>query len=179
MKGSQTWQCAVLCWRERNSYARSGVTTEGEIHLLSDQNQWAHLEYVQWNRTHTSEDHGNEGSFFVRDWNNFFCLYNHSPACLGMAFPSFLVKQLYHCDSVVISRLWEQGIPREGEDDCWVGYAGPEAKGSNLTTGLTLLWARNPFRGNFKHWQVSRKEASKQINQGKEILLPNWQKESW
>ena len=37
--------------------------------------------------------------------------------------------------------------------------AGPEAKGSNPTTGLTLLWARNPFRGNFNHWQVSRKEA--------------------
>jgi hypothetical protein len=35
----------------------------------------------------------------------------------------------------------------------------PEAKGSNSTTGLTLLWARNPFRGNFNHWQVSRKEA--------------------
>jgi len=26
------------------------------------------------------------------------------------------------------------------------------------TTGLTLLWARNPFGGNFNHWQVSRKE---------------------
>ena len=25
------------------------------------------------------------------------------PACLGMAFPSFLAKQLYRCDSVVIS----------------------------------------------------------------------------
>ena len=25
------------------------------------------------------------------------------PACLGMAFPPFLVKQLYRCDSVVIS----------------------------------------------------------------------------
>jgi hypothetical protein len=33
------------------------------------------------------------------------------------------------------------------------------AKGSNPTTGLTLLWARNPFRGNFNHWQVSGKEA--------------------
>ena len=30
--------------------------------------------------------------------------------------------------------------------------SGPEAKGSNPTTGLTLLWARNPFRGNFNHW---------------------------
>ena len=38
-------------------------------------------------------------------------------------------------------------------------HAGPESKGSNPTAGLTLLWARNPFRGNFNHWQVSRKEA--------------------
>jgi len=37
--------------------------------------------------------------------------------------------------------------------------AGPEAKGSNPTTGLTLPWARNPFRGNFNHWEVSWKEA--------------------
>ena len=37
-------------------------------------------------------------------------------------------------------------------------HAGPEAKGSNPTTGLTLLWAGNPFRGNFNHWQVSQKE---------------------
>jgi len=36
-------------------------------------------------------------------------------------------------------------------------HAGPEAKGSNLTVGLKLLWARNPFGGNFNHWQVSRK----------------------
>ena len=38
-------------------------------------------------------------------------------------------------------------------------HAGPEAKGSNPTTGLTLLWARNPFRGNFNPCQVSPKEA--------------------
>jgi len=38
-------------------------------------------------------------------------------------------------------------------------HAGPEAKGSNPTAGLTLLWARNPFRENFNHWQVSRKET--------------------
>jgi len=36
-------------------------------------------------------------------------------------------------------------------------HAGPEAKGSNPITGLTLLWARNTFRGNFNHWQVSLK----------------------
>jgi hypothetical protein len=40
-----------------------------------------------------------------------------------------------------------------------VYYAGPEAEGGNPTAGLTLLWARNPFRGNFNHWQVSRKQA--------------------
>jgi len=38
-------------------------------------------------------------------------------------------------------------------------HAGPEAKGSNPTGGLALLWARNPFRANFNHWQVSRKEV--------------------
>ena len=38
-------------------------------------------------------------------------------------------------------------------------YAGPKVKGSNPITGLTLLWARNPFRGNFNQWQVSRREA--------------------
>jgi len=38
-------------------------------------------------------------------------------------------------------------------------HAGPETKGSNPTTGLNLLWARNPFMGNFNHWQVSQKGA--------------------
>jgi len=38
-------------------------------------------------------------------------------------------------------------------------HAGPEANGSNPTNGLTLLWAPNPFRGNFNNWQVSWKEA--------------------
>ena len=42
-------------------------------------------------------------------------------------------------------------------------HAGPEAKGSNPTTGLTLLWARDPFRGSFNHWQVSWKEAGKKV----------------
>jgi hypothetical protein len=50
--------------------------------------------------------------------------------------------------------------------------AGSKAKGSNSITGLTLLWARNPFRGNFNYWQVSQKEAG-------QTLLPDWQKESW
>ena len=38
-------------------------------------------------------------------------------------------------------------------------HAGAVAKGSNPTAGLTPLWARNPLRGNFNHWQVSWKEA--------------------
>jgi len=29
-------------------------------------------------------------------------------------------------------------------------HAGPEAKGSNPTAGLVLLWARNPFRENLR-----------------------------
>jgi len=31
------------------------------------------------------------------------------PACLGMAFPQFMVKQLYLCDSVVISSFVRTG----------------------------------------------------------------------
>jgi hypothetical protein len=42
-------------------------------------------------------------------------------------------------------------------------HAGPEAEGSNPTAGLTLLWARNPFRRNFNHWQVSQKEAGQNV----------------
>ena len=37
-------------------------------------------------------------------------------------------------------------------------HAGPEAKGSNPTAGLTFLCARNSLRGHFNHWKVSRKE---------------------
>jgi len=36
--------------------------------------------------------------------------------------------------------------------------ADTEAKGSNPTTGITLLWARNPFRRHFNQQQVPRKE---------------------
>jgi len=48
-------------------------------------------------------------------------------------------------------------------------HAGPEAKDSNPTTGLTLLWARNPFRGNFSNWQVSRKEALRETGTGQQV----------
>jgi hypothetical protein len=55
-------------------------------------------------------------------------------------------------------------------------HASPEAKGSNPTTGLTLLWVRNPFRGNFNYWQVSQEQAGQ--NSRKIKQFPNWQKES-
>jgi hypothetical protein len=38
-------------------------------------------------------------------------------------------------------------------------HACPGAKDSNPTDGLTLLWARNPFRGKSNYWQVSKDEA--------------------
>ena len=38
-------------------------------------------------------------------------------------------------------------------------HADPKAKGSNPTTGITRLWVRNTFRGNFNDWQVLREEA--------------------
>ena len=53
------------------------------------------------------------------------------------------VTAVYNC----FTRNGENAIPK---------HAGPEAKGSNPTTGYTLLWACNPFRGNFNHWQASR-----------------------
>ena len=71
-----------------------------------------------------------------------------------------------------VSRSLFKGLPwflLPGGEQCFITlgnllrailkHTGPESKGSNPTTGLTLLWARNPFRGNFNHWQVSRKEA--------------------
>jgi len=44
-----------------------------------------------------------------------------------------------------------------------VFHSSPEAKGSNPTTGLSLLWARNPFRGNFNHWQFKPSKCVKQL----------------
>jgi hypothetical protein len=42
-------------------------------------------------------------------------------------------------------------------------HAGSEDKGGNPTAGLNLLWARNTLEENFKHWQVSQKEAEQII----------------
>jgi len=57
-------------------------------------------------------------------------------------------SQRYNC----FTRNGENAIPK---------HAGPEVKGSNPTTGLTLLWAGNPFRGNFNHWQVQGKKPDR------------------
>ena len=40
-------------------------------------------------------------------------------------------------------------------------HAGPEAKGSNPTAGLTLLWVRNLFRGNFDHCKSHGKKPDR------------------
>jgi len=37
-------------------------------------------------------------------------------------------------------------------------HACPEAKGSNPTNGLTLLWDRKTSRGNFSYRQVSQEK---------------------
>jgi hypothetical protein len=51
-------------------------------------------------------------------------------------------------------------------------------KVTTLTTGLTLLWARNTFRGNFNHWQVSQKEAGQTFEEVSGHVRPervnNW-----
>jgi hypothetical protein len=69
-------------------------------------------------------------------------------------------SQRYNC----FTRSGGNAIPKN---------AGPEAKSSNPTTGLTLLWTRNPFRGNFNNWQVSRKEAG-QKQYWKYIYVVQW-----
>ena len=50
-------------------------------------------------------------------------------------------------------------MPPVGFEPTIPKHAGPEAEGSNPTTGLNLLWACNLFGGYFNHWQFSRKEA--------------------
>jgi len=55
-----------------------------------------------------------------------------------------------------------------------VKHAGPEAKGSHSTAGLTLLWASNPFRGNF-----NTGKKPDRLPRVTKPLRPDWQKESW
>jgi len=81
--------------------------------------------------------------------------------CNTIAYPT-------HQSSVVYPVLTNEEMTTESQRyNCFIRnggnaipkYASPEAEGSNPTTGLTLLWARNPLGGNFNHWQVSQKEA--------------------
>lgn len=48
--------------------------------------------------------------------------------------------------------IWHEG-------NALPNHACPEAKVSNPTTRLTLLWALNPFRGNSNYWQTLQEEA--------------------
>jgi len=50
-------------------------------------------------------------------------------------------------------------------------HADPEAKGSNPTTRLALLWARISFRGNFNHSQVSQKEAGQILFKRQQTII--------
>ena len=64
------------------------------------------------------------------------------PACLGMTFPPFLAKHTVVTQSL-FPRSWEQGIPREGEDDSWVG----EAMVLRITTPYTpIYWIQHVNR---------------------------------
>jgi hypothetical protein len=42
-------------------------------------------------------------------------------------------------------------------------HACPEAKGSNPSAGLILIWFSNRFRGNSNYWQFSKEEAGRII----------------
>ena len=48
---------------------------------------------------------------------------------------------------------WRNGGNAIPQHDC------AEAKDSNSSTGLTLFWACNPFKGNSNNWHVSQEEA--------------------
>jgi len=70
-----------------------------------------------------------------------------------MLYPASFIPVIYPKLVLFLTPLqWNGGnaIPK---------HAGPEAKGNNPTAALTILSARNPFKGNFNHWQVSRKKA--------------------
>jgi hypothetical protein len=55
-------------------------------------------------------------------------------------------SQRYNC----FIRNGENAIPK---------HTCPEAKSNNPTTGINLLWVRNPFRGISNYWKVSHVEA--------------------
>jgi hypothetical protein len=93
-----------------------------------------------------------------------FNLRTMSGKCCSSSIQEYSAVTLYHHHHHHIS-VMELGhlLTRSGftclEALTCLKHTGSEAKVSNPTTGLTLLWARNPFRGNFNHWQVSQEEA--------------------
>ena len=80
------------------------------------------------------------------------------PACLGMAFPPFLVKQLYRCDSVVISSFVRTGYTTRRWR--WLlgrtGYSVGQAIVLHITTPYTLLdtWDRNGPTSGPTPWKI-------------------------
>jgi len=61
-------------------------------------------------------------------------------ACLGMAFPAFLVKQLYRCDSVVISSFVRTGYTTK-DSSLEIDYPGKWNTTSQLAEGVMVdLW---------------------------------------
>jgi len=62
-------------------------------------------------------------------------------------------------------------ITESQQYNCFIRNAGnafpklacPEAKGSEPTTGLTMLWIRNSFRGKSNYWQVSQEEGGRTL----------------
>ena len=59
-------------------------------------------------------------------------------------------SQRYNC----FIRNGENAVPK---------HACPEARVSNPTAGLTLLWARNTFRGNSQSWQFAQEEIGRVV----------------
>jgi len=124
------------------------------IHISHNRDQWQ----ASVNHHHHHHHHHHHISFME---------LGHLLTGSGLTYPKVFSK-VYHnsfCQlGSSISLLWVIYF------EAFYLHAGPEAKGSNSATGFTLFWARNPFRGNFNHWQVSWKEAS--VNKVMKLRVP-------
>ena len=81
-----------------------------------------------------------------RSYHDFFCQLGSStslPRVIYHHHHHVSVMELGHLLPVPVSRI-QKSLQRSTMIPS--ASCGPEAKGSNPTTGLTLLWARNPFR---------------------------------
>jgi len=71
----------------------------------------------------------------------------------GLTYPDvylLVVHLVLTNEEMTTESQWYNCLTRNG-GNANPKHASPDAKCSNPTTGLTLLWARNPFRGNFNH----------------------------